>query len=42
MVFYLETFEGGVGQPNSTVKRMLWVELLLLSFADIMVTQRHE
>ena len=42
--FNLEIYEGGIGRLNSTVKRklMLRVKLLLRSFADIMVTQRHE
>ena len=33
-------YEGGVWRLNNTVKRILW-EMLLRSFADIMVTQRH-
>ena len=42
IVFLYGDIEGGVGRRNSKVKRMLWVKLLLRSFADIMVTQRHE
>ena len=39
--FNPDTYEGGVGRLNNTVKRILWVKMLLRSFADIMVAQRH-